>query len=79
MKVVTEGVTEVEKGCFKSQEGLVERQPEVDREGKGGSPGCGGNCDEKRESGIVRCILRIEKKNQGPVRCIYSKIIQVPY
>ena len=63
MRVVREGVMEVEKECFKSQEGLVEKQSEVDREGKGGSPGCEGNCNEKRESGFVRCILRTEKKN----------------
>ena len=70
LKVVRRGVSEVEKECFRSQEGLVERQSEVRREGTGGNPRCKGNCDEgtegdrKREGEfIVRCILSTEKKN----------------
>ena len=63
MKVVRKVVLEVEKVCFKSQEGLVERQSEANREGTGGNPRGEGNCDErkgdrKRKSDfVVRCII----------------------
>ena len=70
LKLVREGVLEVEKECFRSQEGLVERQSEVNRDGTGGNPRCKGNCDErtegdrKRESEfVVQCILSTAKRN----------------
>ena len=73
-------MSEVEKECFRSQEGLVERQSEVHREGTGGNSRCKGNCDEgtegdrKREGEfVVRCPKYREKKLR-PCSVIYSKI-----